>query len=271
MTAELLFFFVLAFGVLVSSLLVVLFRNPINSAVALVATFLQLAGVYALLSAPFLAIIQVMVYAGAIMVLFLFVIMLLNLSDEELGERKVNITKFVAGLATLGVLAAFVASIVTLQDKPPVQVSPQMSGQTLSLVLGQSLSRDKVSQTLAQGVLVDGQWVNDGAMVLKDGQNIEFASTPFPGLQRHARVPGQDELRRLHMTKQELGEEGIKPFSKREREILEERVAKWDRFGSVEAVGSLLYTKWLFPFQITALLLLAAIPGAVVLAKRRLQ
>ncbi len=74
-------------GVLIASaLMTVLHRNPITSALFLVLAFCSLAGMYLLLSAEFLAMVQVIVYAGAIMVLFLFVIMYLNLKhDVETG------------------------------------------------------------------------------------------------------------------------------------------------------------------------------------------
>jgi len=89
-----LFFFGLFGGIAVATAAyVVIARSPVNSAVSLVGTVLSLAGIYVLLNAHFLAVIQVLVYAGAIMVLFLFVIMLLNLRDEDLGEPRVNAFK----------------------------------------------------------------------------------------------------------------------------------------------------------------------------------
>jgi len=71
-------FLILATATLFSAVLVIAVRNPINSAMSLVATFLFLAGIYAQLLAHTIAILQVLVYAGAIMVLFLFVIMLVH-------------------------------------------------------------------------------------------------------------------------------------------------------------------------------------------------
>ncbi|HVE72340.1 MAG TPA: NADH-quinone oxidoreductase subunit J [Thermoanaerobaculia bacterium] len=79
MTAEVIIFFVFAAIAVVFALVVVLHRNPVVGALSLVASFFALAVMYVLLEAPFLAALQVIVYAGAIMVLFLFVIMLLNL------------------------------------------------------------------------------------------------------------------------------------------------------------------------------------------------
>lgn len=67
----------------VASLLVIGQRNPIYSVLLLIASFGALSGLYVLLDAPFVAVIQIIVYAGAIMVLFLFVVMLLNAPQEE--------------------------------------------------------------------------------------------------------------------------------------------------------------------------------------------
>jgi len=70
----------------VASLLVIAQRNPIYSVLLLIASFGALSGLYVLLNAPFVAVIQIVVYAGAIMVLFLFVVMLLNAPQEETAE-----------------------------------------------------------------------------------------------------------------------------------------------------------------------------------------
>src|SRR5476649_2895545 len=74
-------------------------RNPVTSAMFLVLTIVSMAGLFVLLHAFFLAAVQILVYAGAVMVLFLFVIMLLDLKEEE--SRKIK-----AGVGALGVLAA---------------------------------------------------------------------------------------------------------------------------------------------------------------------
>jgi NADH-quinone oxidoreductase subunit J len=67
----------------IASLLVIAQRNPIHSVLLLIASFGALSGLYVLLDAPFVAVIQIIVYAGAIMVLFLFVVMLLNAPHEQ--------------------------------------------------------------------------------------------------------------------------------------------------------------------------------------------
>ncbi len=105
---EAILFYIFAAGVLAGGSQVVLRRNPIYGALALVGCFFFLAGIYLLLSAPLIAILQVMVYAGAVMVLFVFVIMLLNLKEEELGEAKFGFWKgagVAAVLAGTGLIA----------------------------------------------------------------------------------------------------------------------------------------------------------------------
>ena len=79
---EIIFFYLVALIALVSGFLVIRCQSPVNSALALVNTFFCLAIFYVMLHAPFMAAVQIMVYAGAIMVLILFVIMLLNLGVE---------------------------------------------------------------------------------------------------------------------------------------------------------------------------------------------
>src|SRR5438270_8266042 len=106
--AETILFYLFAIGVLGAGAQVVLRRNPLHGALALVASFFFLAGIYVLLSAHLIAVLQVMVYAGAVMVLFVFVIMLLNLKDEELGERRLTFWK---GAGVLAVLVAVGVSV----------------------------------------------------------------------------------------------------------------------------------------------------------------
>jgi NADH-quinone oxidoreductase subunit J len=78
-----LFFWILAATTVVASVLVVGQRNPMYSVMLLIVSFCALSGLYVLLGAPFVAAIQIIIYAGAIMVLFLFVVMLLNVPTED--------------------------------------------------------------------------------------------------------------------------------------------------------------------------------------------
>jgi NADH-quinone oxidoreductase subunit J len=168
MTAEVVLFWIFAVCTLGSAVLVVWSKNPINAAMSLVATFFFLAGIYVLLWAHTIAIIQVLVYAGAVMVLFLFVIMLLSL--QETGPRsKITFSRIVGGGSALG-LGALLTSVLL---KLPAE---------------------------------------------------------------RAELTG----------------------------------AAAERFGSIARMGELLYTVYLFPFEAVSLLLLAAIVGAVVVAKSRI-
>jgi NADH-quinone oxidoreductase subunit J len=102
-----------AFGGLavITSLLVVLQSNPVYSVLLLIGSFMALAGLYVLLSAPFAAVIQIIVYAGAIMVLFLFVVMLLNAPQEESTRARImeaGTTRVIGGLLAV----AFVAELI---------------------------------------------------------------------------------------------------------------------------------------------------------------
>ena len=97
---ETFFFAIVALVAIVSGILVVKCRNPINSALSLILTFFCLATFYVMLDAPFMAAIQVIVYAGAIMVLIVFVIMLLNLRTDT----GIRYTHAVAVGSIIGVL-----------------------------------------------------------------------------------------------------------------------------------------------------------------------
>jgi NADH-quinone oxidoreductase subunit J len=169
MNTETFFFFTVAGLAVVSGLLVITRANPIKSVLFLIVNFFCLAVMYLTLHAQFIAVIQIIVYAGAIMVLFLFVIMLLNVGDETRAAEK-------AGLARMTAIA------------------------------------------LAAAVLVE---ILIGAGVL------------------HLQAPAVQSDRAAAM-------------------------------GTVESVGSVLYTGYLLPFEITSILLLAAMVGVIVLAKKKL-
>ena len=167
---ELVLFLIIAVISVVSAFLVVTQRNVIYSALFLVITLCGLAVLYLLLNAPFLAAIQIIVYAGAIMVLFLFVIMLLNLKKDEFGRDRKRIQK------SIGILF---------------------------------------------GILL----LVEVAIAIKLGISKSFLNNLAPSL-----------------------EEG---------------------FGGPHLLAELLFTKYLLPFELTSILLLVAIIGAIVLAKKR--
>lgn len=157
-----------AFTSILTSLLMITRKNPIHSALFLVFTFLCVAVLYVLLYSPFIAVMQVIVYAGAIVMLIVFVIMLLNLEEELRSGFKLLYSKVIGGF--LAVLFLF-------------------------------------------------------------GIMYSVAAKPLAG-QRGTYGPGK------------LGD-------------------------NVKAVGEVLFTQYLLPFEIASVLLVAAIVGAVVLSKRK--
>ena len=162
-------FYSLATIAIVASLLVIAQRNPIYSVLLLIASFGALSGLYVLLDAPFAAVIQIIVYAGAIMVLFLFVVMLLNAPHEETEHD--------------------------LRVHPLLRAGPMGFGVVLAVMLVVELG-------------------------------IALTAHPESGA-----FPGGST-------------------------------------SSVRAIGRTLFTEYAFPFEVTSILILVAMVGAVVLARR---
>jgi NADH-quinone oxidoreductase subunit J len=165
---ESLFFFYFALVIGLASILVVALRNPIHSALSLLIMFFHVAGLYVTLHAEFLAAVQIIVYAGAILVLYLFVVMLLNLKHDERYHRQWPIAALVGGILVV-------------------------EGTVLALLKVQAGPKTDSTETAA----VEG-------------------------------------------------------------------------LGNTEALGDVLYTSYLFPFEVASLILLVAMIGAIVLAKRDL-
>lgn len=169
MNIDIFVFIILALAAILTAILVITRRNPIMSVVYLIANFIVLAIVYLTLYAQFIAVIQVIVYAGAIMVLFLFVILLLNVAKIEELQEKLNYKKRVA-----------IGLVIVLM---------------LQIGMGLYLSTGKFPNTLAPNA---------------------------------------------------------------------------EKMGTVESIGKVLFTDYLLPFEITSIILLVGLIGAVLLAKKRL-
>jgi NADH-quinone oxidoreductase subunit J len=122
------FFYFLSALALIGGVLVITRRNPVHSALALILTLLALAGIYLMLYAPFVAGVQIILYAGGIMVLFLFVIMLVNIGRAE-KEKQFNKQWIVSFLAALGLGILFVVIFTKspllrhIAQKAPVQLA----------------------------------------------------------------------------------------------------------------------------------------------------
>lgn len=106
-TTEPFLFSVLAAVAIVTALLMIVQRNPVMSAIYLIANFFCLAALYLLLRAQLLAVLQVVVYAGAIMVLVVFVIMLLNLGNEQKLAERINMRMIIGVALAFGILLEF--------------------------------------------------------------------------------------------------------------------------------------------------------------------
>lgn len=89
-------------------------RNPVTSAMFLVLTIISMAGLFVLLHAFFLAAVQVLVYAGAVIVLFLFVIMLLDLKEEE--RRKIKVVMAALGVLAVGIIATIMVRTINFAE-----------------------------------------------------------------------------------------------------------------------------------------------------------
>jgi NADH-quinone oxidoreductase subunit J len=114
--------------VVVASVGTVVARNPVTSALFLVLNFFALGGLYLLLQAQFIAVVQVLVYAGAIMVLFLFTIMLLNLDDEAALSENFDLKKGFAVLLSAALLVEMLY-ILSLKLDLPAKQSPLTAAQ----------------------------------------------------------------------------------------------------------------------------------------------
>ena len=120
--AEQIFFLVFAILAVVSAIAVVSLRNPVHSVISLMVCFLQMAALFVMLRAPFIAVVQVFVYVGAVLVLFLFVIMMLDIAT-------VGMERFVSGgqlwvIALLGVLVIEMVVIVSRSRLSAVTAPP---------------------------------------------------------------------------------------------------------------------------------------------------
>ncbi|MEI6310739.1 MAG: NADH-quinone oxidoreductase subunit J [Bacteroidota bacterium] len=109
-----------------SALLVVFSKNPIHSVLYLIITFFSIAGQYVLLNAQFLFIVQIIVYSGAIMVLFLFVLMLLNL-NKDTEPQKSNLFKFISIITACSLFISMIAMVkgvgnLNLPSEPDSQI-----------------------------------------------------------------------------------------------------------------------------------------------------
>ena len=225
--AELILFYI--FGILAvgSAICVIAFKNPIHSALALVLTFFSLAGLFISLGAYFVAAVQVIVYAGAIMVLFLFVIMLLNLGQLQ-AARQISKAKVFAVI--LGLILAAEAIYIGV-----------------NVFNGTAVARSQSESTVSGGAVTAEQ--------LKQIETIESTYQLDRAQINSDYVPGV-ATQKTDVTALTAGEAN-QLIKKLQGEM-----------GKPDRIGTVLFTKFLLPFEVTSLILLAALIGVIVLVKR---
>jgi len=132
MSAPLIVFFVLAALAIIGALSLILQKHPIHSALSLIVVMVALAGLYLLLGAEFVAAVQIIVYGGAIMVLFVFVIMLLNAGKEEHTDFS-KLAKFGGLPLALALTGLLAAAMVRHGSAVPNTTSPDALANTTNL------------------------------------------------------------------------------------------------------------------------------------------
>jgi NADH-quinone oxidoreductase subunit J len=154
-------FWIFATIMLIGGCAVIAFRNPVSSALSVVTCFVGLAGLFIGLSAFFVGVIQILVYTGAVMVLFLFIIMLLDLKDEQ--KRAKSLAPLAAGLS---LVIAFVVQLAGVLSRTPDKVAPPLDQATLvkaanNMVKDGMINFDssKIGESLYQGRLPDVQLI----------------------------------------------------------------------------------------------------------------
>ena len=125
-------FYFLSFVAILSALMVVFSRNPVHSVLYLIITFFCIAGHYVLLNAEFLAVVHVIVYAGAIMVLFLYVIMMLNLNQES-EPHKSTLLKVMATICAGLLIVVLVGSLKGTEQMIAQQQTDTTTGMVKNL------------------------------------------------------------------------------------------------------------------------------------------
>jgi NADH-quinone oxidoreductase subunit J len=135
---------------LIGGTAVIAFRNPVSSALSVVTCFVGLAGLFIGLSAFFVGVIQILVYTGAVMVLFLFIIMLLDLKDEAKPAKP--LLPIAAGIA---LFAAFMVQLIGILARTPNKIAPVLDQQTLAAAAGGFNPNSKIANTLTEGKLPD--------------------------------------------------------------------------------------------------------------------
>jgi NADH-quinone oxidoreductase subunit J len=169
LASDALLFYTFAAVTVLGSLFVVSQRNPIYSVLSLIAAFFGLSGLYVLLEAPFVAVIQIIIYAGAIMVLFLFTVMLLNVPREDAAEWDRSHPLYRPGAVRVGAVMALLMMVelgwaFSHTSGLTTGVADERQAVTSIAAVGQSLFTDYIFAFEVTSILIIVAMV--GAVVL---------------------------------------------------------------------------------------------------------
>jgi NADH-quinone oxidoreductase subunit J len=175
LASDQLLFYLFAGVTLAGSLMVVGQRNPVYSVLAIIGSFFGLAGLYVLLEAPFVAVVQIIIYAGAIMVLFLFVVMLLNVPREDASEWDRSHPLYRPGPMRLGAVLALllVAELAWMLFRTPgSRTGIAEAGPAVSSVrdLGRVLFTDYMFAFEVTSILIIAAMVGAVVLARKHGE-----------------------------------------------------------------------------------------------------
>jgi NADH-quinone oxidoreductase subunit J len=258
---ETVFFWFFAFGALLASGAVIAFRNPLYSAISLILDFFFFAGLYVLLSAHFIAVTQVLVYGGAIMVLFIFIIMLLNLREAELGASRLRAHHILAVATGLAFFGFSLLATDHLVDQSKVKAKRQEAAQMQAELDANAAEGEEPQQVRIQTPSQVPQLYGD-----LNEEALEYQyRRQLAGLTAGSYDPAARKYRRFDPNKKVEAPPVLKGQNARGGPL--EEPVTW---GTVEPISLLLVNRFVVPFELTALLLLAAIVGAVIVAKKRL-
>lgn len=145
-------FYLFALFAVVSALLFVTRRKPVSAALWLINVMFALSGLYVMLDAPFVAAIQVLVYAGAIMVVFIFVVMLLNLGESPVADTRPRRTRVGAGVVALALLANVLVlprdDMASMSAVTPVPENPNAVARVAESLFGDYLVAFELTSVL---------------------------------------------------------------------------------------------------------------------------
>lgn len=279
-------FYATAAVAVAAGFMVIWHRNPVISALYLVVCFFAVAVCYVLLHAHFLAAVQVLLYAGAVLVLFLMLIMLMNLDEKSLGRARPSIGKVVGGAAVFGFILIMVTGLFGFQylHQPNKVTRTELVlfligiGEDRARFEGVAPSADKALNP-EQLALVASALVEDyGGRDLKPyivlppemeeiiSQDRRDGTNYFEALRSEVsgKLEREKSLATVNSDRPGIGNREIVEFV---RALARGRLDYMEEFGTTRSVGRLLFSRYFLPFEAASMLLLAAIVGVLVLAR----